>query len=366
MLGHENQVTCVVISHDSARVVSASSDGTIIIWDTERGAIVHEWLAHRGPILGLALSPDSRRLVSAGGEGHGALAVWDLSDAVSRIAALDGHTRALTTCAWSPDGTLIASADAEGTVHVWDALTFHERDVLEAGERQKTLSIPESLQFSSNAQYLAWISKSLPGALGSDICCIWQPHTGADARTLGLPYDPSRRVVIKALSFDPKDRRVATAYGSAYGRPEENVVRIWDVVTGAELAVLAGHTRDVTDVSFSPDGRSALSASGDGTAKLWDVESGEAMASFKPEPGRWIEVGRARFSPDGKHVATASFPGDSKVQLWRIEDGVSVAACSAHGWSVEHVVFSPNGEFLASGDMEGVVHICRVSGFAQY
>ena len=362
-LAHESSVKCLIASHDNKWIVSASSDGTIIIWDTERGAIAHEWLAHHGPILGLSLSPDGRRLVSVGGVGHGALVVWDISDPIRRAASLEGHTQTLTACAWSQDGTLIASACEDGTVRVWDAQTFRDRDVLEP-EEAGIPADPQSLRFSADGRYLAWISKSRPGALGSDVCSLWRPFTGRQPKRLGRSSDPSHADVFNALSFDPEGTRVATARASAYGRVEEDVVQIWDVVTGAELATLAGHTKDVTDVSFSPDGRQVVSASADGTAKVWDAGCGEQIASFNVE--RWAELRRACFSPDGKHVATAALHGDVKVRLWRVEDGACIGAFAEHGWSVEHIAFTPDGEFLTSGDAEGRVYIRRVSNILQY
>ncbi|PIL23193.1 hypothetical protein GSI_14502 [Ganoderma sinense ZZ0214-1] len=369
-LAHESLVNCLVASHDSQRIVSASSDGTIIIWDAERGTIVHEWLAHRYPILALALSPDSRRLVSAGGDGPGALAVWDVGDTVSKVASLEGHTEALNACVWSPDGTLIASSD-RGAVRVWDALTFEQRDLVLRLNEWEPVFVPGTLRFSPDRRHLAWISKSLLGTYRYDNCSIWMPLSGEQPRRLEVrPPRISHREngYIHALSFHPGSGRVATAYGFVHWRAEGSAVRVWDVATGALLIAMhmAGHRSGVTDVSFSPDGRSVLSASADGVAKIWDAESGEETASFSSESGGRGKVTKACFSPDGKLVATTSFPGDSTVQLWRVEDRANMMAFLGHGWSVEHVVFSPNGEFLALGDSQRMVHIRRVPSFARH
>ncbi|KAI1785964.1 HET-E [Ganoderma leucocontextum] len=368
-VAHEFSGKCLVVSQDSKRTFTASSDGTIIIWDTERSAILQEWLAHHGPVRGLALSPDGRRLVSAGGMGSGSLTVWNIGSGsdVRKAASLEGYTQELTACTWSPGGTLIASASEDGTMCVWDALTFHQRDLFELDGWHTASNLLKYLQFSPDARYLAWISKPLPHTLnGSDTCSMWRPLVGERPKKLRLPSDPSRRdASINALSFDPEGRRIATAHGSSYRQHEGNVVRIsGDVATGAALAALAGHTRYVADVSFSPDGRSVLSAAV-GVAKIWDAQSWEETASF--DLGGWTDIHwKACFSPGGKHVATASLYGDSKVQLWRIEDGSCVAAFPEHGRSVEHVAFSPNGEFLVSGDEGGMVHIRRISSFTQH
>ena len=83
-------------------------------------------VAHQGEeVNDLALSPDSQRLVSAGDGTTGALAVWDISNGVHEVAALDGHTAGVTTCVRSPYGVLIPSAARDGTVRVWDSQTFN-------------------------------------------------------------------------------------------------------------------------------------------------------------------------------------------------------------------------------------------------
>ena len=93
-------VTCVVASHDSTRAVTSSRDRTIIVWDIAGGAVLHEWVAHQGwPVMTLALSPDSVRLVSSCRD---TLAIWDVGDGSPiKVAELKGHTRDVDACTWS-------------------------------------------------------------------------------------------------------------------------------------------------------------------------------------------------------------------------------------------------------------------------
>ncbi|PIL33748.1 hypothetical protein GSI_04373 [Ganoderma sinense ZZ0214-1] len=352
LLGHKSGVTCLVASHDSKQVVSASLDGTVIIWDSSRGTVLRQWLAHEGAVNDLALSPDDRRLVSVGGN---APVVWAIDNGVQNLAQLSGHKRAVTTCAWSPDGALIASGSRDGTVRIWNSHDpFQQRDML--GYRSAGPGLPSSLQFSPDARYLAWIFHHG--------CSVWKPLQVVGELPKKLPSHPDRDgVSINAFSFDPESRRVATAHGNPdrQGLGVDNldacVVRIWDVATGAALAVLTGHWKRVTSVAFSPDGRSLLSASDDKSARVWDVESGEETAFLERVAS---EVAQTFFSPDGKYGATgASWEGQA-FSLWRTEDGSCVAEFDEHARArgrVTHIAFSPNCEFLASGDHDGIVHI---------
>ena len=344
---------CVVISHDSTRAVTSSWDGTIIIWDVAEGSVLHEWPAHRGsPAKALALSPDSRRLVSS--RGH-ALAVWGIdSDPVLKAAELEGHAGEVNVCTWSPDGALIASASRDGTVRIWDGHTYEKRDLVSVPHPHSEVHTAECLQFSPDSSYIAWIS-------GSTDCCIWQPLTGEKPKTLPLHPNGSH-IDTTAFSFDLESRRIATAHGNKNNDPDACVIRIWDAATGTPIAVLAGHSKTVQNVSFSPDGRDLLSMADDNSMWIWDCGtwSGKQTGGFgDSESPVWYRQWCAR--PDGKYVATESYEG--LVQLWRTRDGECVTTLDESGYVASRIEFSLNGEFLVWGDGKGIVYFRCISQF---
>lgn len=352
----------MVPSSDGRWIVTTSEDGTIIVWNTERGTIVHEWLAHQGAsVCAIALSPDSPRLVSAGvstgDNGSARLAMWHMGvDGVRKIAELTGHTKTITVCAWSSDGALIASASEDGTVRVWDAVTFEQRGAI--GHDGPVLVFnSKHLQFSPDSQHLAWISYSRTHGVG---CHVWKPLSGEEPKW--LPSHPTverEHISTNALAFDPEGKRIATAHGPT-SMTTSGVVRIWDLTSGAMLAVLAGHSQAVDDVSFSPDGGSILSASRDGSVKIWDAVSGVETTSLhvhKRYTTTPAPILQACYSPDGKFITTIA-ESLSTVQLWRTDNASCVVEFIGHkGADVCQVMFSPDGEFLASGDVNGIVVI---------
>ena len=382
-------MNCLVASRDSKRVVTASEDGTIIVWDAERGTPVHEWFAAvpAGPIRSIALSPDGQRLVSVTevlGEG-GPLVVWDIAGSgdggVRKVATLEHEGgKGRPCCAWSFDGALIASVSGDGTVSVWDAQTFQRLGGPLNSSSAHTAGYSCHLQFSPNSRYLGWVSQQSPAK-----CYVSQPLTEKPLASYFVDPDPDRQTSeyphITAFSFDPESRRIVTAHGTWDNPAKENHVRIWDIATGTVVAVLGGPSGrcDVNEASFSPDGRSVLSASTYGSVTIWDAESGKQKALLEA-PDSDVSQRRssrtplqtARFSPNGRYVSMASvisLPGWKKrgiVSLWRTSDASCVVEFIDHGdvW-VFNVVFSPNGEFLASADIHGIVHIRRLSNFIE-
>src|SRR5262249_50690439 len=91
---------------------------------------------------------------------------------------------------------------------------------------------------------------------------------------------------------------------------DENGVRIWDVSTGQLLSFLRGHAGAVRHFALSPNDRRIATASADGTARIWDLKSGENRVLA----GHSGEVWATAFSPDGTRIASAG--EDGTVRLW--------------------------------------------------
>jgi len=153
---------------------------------------------------------------------------------------------------------------------------------------------------------------------------------------------------ILSVAFSPDGKRLASGVG-------DNSIRLWDVDTGEEVAVLAGHIGPVETVAFSPDGKRLASASGDNSIRLWDVDTGEEVAVLQ---GHSSEVYSIAFSPDGKRLASGV--GDNSIRLWDVDTGQEVAVLAGHIGPVETVAFSPNGKRLASGSGDNSIRLWDV------
>ena len=152
---------------------------------------------------------------------------------------------------------------------------------------------------------------------------------------------------IDAIVYSPDGTRLAGA--GSIG------VWIYDARTGEELDLLIGHTQRVSDVSFSPDGKTIATGSYDRTVRLWNAETGE---NTKTLTGHTDSVFSVSFSPDGGTIATGSV--DRTVRLWNAETGENIRTLIGHTFSVFSVSFSPNEKIIASVSNKDTVRLWDV------
>jgi WD40 repeat protein len=317
--GHTSSVHSVAFSPDGTRLASASSDGTVKVWDlgTHREVLTFEYT---GGVRIVAFSPDGTRLAASD---RRTVAVWDLT--IGREAfelALKGHTHRIDSVTFSPDGTHLASADQGGTVTVWDLTTGREALTLRghAGE-------VHSVAFSPDGTRLA--------AGDGQALKVWDATTGREILTFEWDTGLARSMV-----FSPDGTRLAAGDGQA--------VRVWDAMTGREALTLRGHAGEVHSVAFSPDGTRLASASQDQAVKVWDLTTGQETLTLRGHAGK---IHNVAFSPDGTRLASAS--SDGMVKVWDLGTHREALTFKYTG-GVRSVAFSPDGTRLAASDRRTV------------
>jgi WD40 repeat protein len=130
--GHdeESEVNGIAFTPDGKRVVTAASDGDIRIWDAANGKDLGKIEGPKDGIIAMALSPDGKRALIAGGNGF-ACVLYDL-DTKKEILRLVGHSAAVYALAFSPDGKRILTGSADRTVRLWDAVAGKELRKIDA------------------------------------------------------------------------------------------------------------------------------------------------------------------------------------------------------------------------------------------
>ena len=356
-VGHAEVKACRSFSGESAAVVEFDYDGLIPSNDLTNlsSPIVHRMSFQAVDELGRA-------------SGH-EFVLYQLSD--RHIATLE-EPGVLTSLAFSPDGTTLASAAWESSIKLWDVGT---RDII--------ASLPSS---PTGAVAISPDGETLASEHNVDVE-LWDLATGTRTDTLegrwgGLPRDDPGDSGYRSVAFSPRDgNTLAVVTG-------DSTVKLWDLATGANYADL-NHESRVTSLAFSPDGSRLAVAGGDGTVNLWDPAAGNRVTAWEAHAGL---VGAVTFSPDGSILASQA-GWDGLVRLWDVEtqrvvadientrggsalafspDGATLACASGplvklwdvetraridslgHRATVKSLAFSPDGETLASGTRMGI------------
>jgi WD40 repeat protein len=126
---------------------------------------------------------------------------------------------------------------------------------------------------------------------------------------------------------------------------------VWDGRNGRQLNALSGNQGEVLDVAISPDGTSVVSASTDGTARVWDTGT-ESLQGYLYGHANYVDA--VDFSPDGTAIVTASL--DRTAQTWR-PNGQQVATLAGHGGTVTDAVFLPDGYAVVTAGEDGTVRV---------
>jgi WD40 repeat protein len=331
LTGPEGAVATVAYSPDGSRLLAASYDGTVRIWDPASLTDPLVLASHEDLIETAAFSPDGSLVVSASFDGTAR--VWDTTSGLE-LVTLGGHRGAVHDAAFSPNGHLIVTAGDDHTARVWDEGTGAQLSVLEGHTRPVY-----DASFSPDGSVIVTASDD-------DTARVWEADSGRQLQVL-RGHDEG----LYAASFDPSGSRVVTA-------SEDETAKIWDASSGELKADLRGHRAPVVLATFSPDGATVLTASEDGTAQIWEASSGRQLSVLR---GHGDQIGAASFSSDGRFVVTASADGTARV--WSAGDGTVAAVLKGHTGEVLSAAFSPDGERVATGGTDGTTRIWEpVSG----
>ncbi len=365
-LQHSAWVRDVAFLPAGDRLVTAAND-TAYLWALDDPKTPRRSFLQGSPIYGLAVSRDGSRLATAGnGSGKGrVIKVWDLEAPghdPQPVATIDVAGAWVMGLAFSPDGCCLATACVERgkaertSASIWSIKT-----------QEEILRVP--LKVASDAVAFTPDGKSLVTASRDARLRVWQPAGDklasllAERSEAAAPVDTAassgpaaiiwnERILaghdnsVRNIDVSPGGPGVASRIASAGW---DETAKIWDTETGENLLTLTGHKGSVAAVEFSPNGRHLATASRDGTVKFWNIEGHHTNT-----------VTSIAFSPDGKTIATGS--SDWTAKLWDLSGGTPrlLQTLQGHTNQIYRLAFNPAGTSLATAGFDNSVKLWDV------
>jgi WD40 repeat protein/serine/threonine protein kinase len=364
-IGHQDEINSLAVSNDGCYILSGSEDKMVMLWELSTGRLVRIYEGHKGGVNSVAFSPDGRYALT--GSWDKTLKLWDLITARC-LRTFVGHRASVSAVAFSPCGVYALSGSHDNTLKLWNVSNICVHQMKASYLYSMILSVEQvakiknaynvyinkasaAIDTGQIADALRWISNAR-----SHPDCVRLPEVLKLKEKVGLycRLDKFSKVWLKnqfivhpdnainAVSFTPDGRYALTGCDQKY-------LRLWDLSTGICLSTTESdsrHIRVINTVAISPVGRYALSGSNDevGNLKLWEMKTGSCLQSFEGHKGGVLTVA---FSPDGRYALSGS--NDETMKQWELTSGICIQSFVGHECWIHSVAFSPDGRYALSG-----------------
>ena len=310
---------------------------------------------HTSAVTTLNFSPDGAFLAS-GSMGKGQTFLWDLESnpaSPHTVGVYDGHKRAVLDTCFTADGERLVTASADTTLGLWN---------LQTGQLTRRLKGHTSYVNSCCAvrpSGASGTSHALNNVLAScednGVVCLWDLRSSRSVATLEHEWP------LLTCTFGRDGSSALFTAGL------DNCVQQWDLrkgltAPGNVLRTYSGHKDTITGISLSPDGASLLSNGMDNRLIQWDVRPFSAGRKDR-NIGEYLGgqhnfekmMLRAAWSADGKSVSCGS--SDGILHVWSVDTPQPTYALPGHEGSVLDVKFHPTQPILASSGVGGEIFL---------
>ena len=347
--GHSKSVLDVAYSPDGTAGYSVSSDGKLIMWDLQSGNVINEFTFADDQIPNnVAVSPDGTQLAVALFD-H-TIHLLNASDA-TMIGTLTGHDDLIMQVVFSPNGEQLLSGGLDRTLRLWDLATGEEVQRIESVGAILNLAFsPDGRRAVTSTGDSVLTGPEADREIDRTVR-VWNLRSGQEMQK----FTPNSGFV-RAVAFSPDGSSILAG---TWNSTDGGRLHLWSILSGDVLNTFYGHTDIVTNVAFSPDGRHLVSTSWDRTLRVWDIGTALEVQRFQGPQDRLLAMA---VSPNGEYVLTGTgragneapnpdvdLAVDPTVWLWDLESRAQIHVLQGHSDWVWGVDISPDDRLAASG-----------------
>jgi WD40 repeat protein len=322
---------------------------------------------HSEAVYSLAFTPDGRYVVT--GSFDHTLKVWDAATGkeVKSLGGSTGHQNLVLSVAISPDGSQIASGGSDNTAKIWDF-------PISAPLQQLTLAdAAVAMALSPDGKTVAVSNKG--GGLFTRATADGKPLQNMNCPAASIVAWTANGQYLSAAGSDgcvrfwtPGDGKLAGVVGAHTGAVtalandpsnrsyftagEDGLLKTWSLPPVPSRALAAPHDGPVTAVMLSADNNTIISASADKTVRLSALANGQTVRSLAGPAASVVSVASA-----ANNAYVAGGTADGKLFLWNPSDGKLIAQALAHSGSLTALAFHPNSSQLLTGGSDGLLKL---------
>jgi WD40 repeat protein len=308
--GHRAVIRDVALNSQGTMAISASDDGTVKLWQRNQYLLKH-FYGHQDTIWELATSGNNQLIASVSVDNS--LKLWQINGKLWQSFKDNQFSfRAVTFSADSKH--LITAATNNNSIQIW-----------QLGNKQPTLKLIKSFQAHQAAIFAVAINSS-----------------GTAITTEGS------ELLTPCLGCAERGSLLAIASAG-----DDHKIKLWDQ-SGKLLHSWFAHQERIWKLAFTPDGQILVSASEDGTVKLWTKQR-KPLAILRHEGAVW----GVAINPQGNLIASTS--RDDTLRLWH-KDGTLIKIIPGQSQGLTRVAFSPDGQTIATGGVDNTVKLWNING----